>query len=67
MASKVKFPIDMKAYRHVILNLNDAELTDAQAKQLQKNIELARDAIVFFTLEGRITISPIKIIKAIGI
>ncbi|QEE17436.1 transketolase C-terminal domain-containing protein [Promethearchaeum syntrophicum] len=49
MAAKVKFPIDMKAYRHVILNLNDEELSDAQVKQLKKNIELARDAIVFFT------------------
>ncbi|MHA1768219.1 MAG: transketolase C-terminal domain-containing protein, partial [Promethearchaeota archaeon] len=49
MASKVNFPIDMSAYRHVILNLNDEELTDAQVEQLEKNIKLARDALVFFT------------------
>ncbi|MHA1512333.1 MAG: hypothetical protein ACTSRX_11520 [Promethearchaeota archaeon] len=49
MAAKLPFPIDMKQYLHVIINLDDEELSDAQVTQLQKNIDLARDAIVFFT------------------
>jgi transketolase len=49
ITTKVMFPIDMKQYLHVIINLDDEELSDAQVIQLQKNIELARDAIVFFT------------------
>ncbi len=49
MNSSDKFPIDFKNYKPVILDLSQPDLNDKQLTQLQINIQLARDAIVFFT------------------
>jgi transketolase len=43
------FPVDMKDFHHVVLNLSKNELTDEEFTQLEKNIQIARDAIIFFT------------------
>jgi transketolase len=45
----MKLPIDLSAYKPVALDPSVATLSDAQRKQLQANIELCRDTIVFFT------------------
>ena len=49
MPSVQKFPIDMSGYKPVILDLSQPELTNDEVNQLEKNIQLARDAIIFFT------------------
>ncbi|MHA1721361.1 MAG: transketolase C-terminal domain-containing protein, partial [Promethearchaeota archaeon] len=49
MQNSEKFPIDMSGYKPVILDIHKPELSDFELTQLQKNIQLARDAIVFFT------------------
>ncbi len=43
------FPIDLKPYRALQIELSQTELKPQQREQLQKNIELARDTIIFFT------------------
>lgn len=43
------FPIDLKHYRALKFDLNQEELTSVQEKQLQENIQLVRDSIIFFT------------------
>ena len=43
------FPFDLSSYRHVALDPAQPELTDGQRADLKHNIELCRDAIVFFT------------------
>ena len=45
----MKFPIDLDAFNALKLTPSHGELTDAQAKQLQTNIDVVRDSIVFFT------------------
>ncbi|MBV8780427.1 MAG: transketolase [Phycisphaerae bacterium] len=44
-----KFPIDLSALKPLKLDLHQAELTDQQRADLKFNIQLCRDAIVFFT------------------
>lgn len=44
----MRFPIDMSAYKALKLDYSK-DLTDEELKQLKTNIQLARDAIVFFT------------------
>ncbi|MGZ5026716.1 MAG: transketolase C-terminal domain-containing protein, partial [Methylobacter sp.] len=46
------FPIDLGAYQHIPLNANNTTLTDQQRDILKANIQLCRDAIVFFTATG---------------
>jgi transketolase len=48
----VRFPIDLSAYQHVTLDASNPTLTDEQRQALQANIQLCRDAIVFFTATG---------------
>lgn len=43
------FPIDLKALRPLKLDPSKMELTDEQKATLKHNIQLCRDAIVFFT------------------
>jgi hypothetical protein len=43
------FPIDLSAYQKVTLDPANKTLTDAQRSALKANIQLSRDAIVFFT------------------
>lgn len=43
------FPVPLNEYQVVPLDPRVTELTAAQLAQLQKNIELCRDAIIFFT------------------
>ena len=43
------FPIDVSAYKPVALNPEQSMLTDAQRSQLQTNIQIVRDTIIFFT------------------
>ncbi|NOT11857.1 MAG: transketolase [Methylococcaceae bacterium] len=47
-----KFPIDLGAYQRISLNPGIPTLTDAQRASLKANIQLCRDAIVFFTATG---------------
>ncbi|MGR9045481.1 MAG: transketolase C-terminal domain-containing protein [Gammaproteobacteria bacterium] len=46
------FPIDLGAYQRIALNANVTTLTDEQRASLKANIQLCRDAIVFFTATG---------------
>ena len=47
-----KFPIDLGAYQRISLNSNNLTLSDEQRAALKANIQLCRDAIVFFTATG---------------
>ena len=42
------FPIDLGAYKRISLDASNPQLTDEQRDALKANIELCRDAIVFF-------------------
>lgn len=46
------FPIDLSAYQPLTLNPAQPELTQQQRDTLKANIQLCRDAIVFFTATG---------------
>jgi len=46
------FPIDLGAYQRITLDPSVSTLTDEQRTALKANIELCRDAIVFFTATG---------------
>jgi transketolase len=50
--TKIQFPIDLSAYKPPVLNLANATLTQEQRESLKANIQLCRDAIVFFTATG---------------
>ncbi len=52
MTVAAAFPIDLDAFKPVVLDPAQPELTDDQAAQLQANIQLCRDAIIFFTATG---------------
>ncbi|CCE22557.1 transketolase C-terminal domain-containing protein [Methylotuvimicrobium alcaliphilum] len=47
-----KFPIDLSAYQRISLDPSSDKLTAEQKSALQANIQLCRDAIVFFTATG---------------
>ncbi|MEM6715900.1 MAG: transketolase C-terminal domain-containing protein [Cyanobacteria bacterium P01_F01_bin.56] len=47
-----QFPIDLGAYKQITLDPAVSTLTDEQRAALQFNIDLCRDAIVFFTATG---------------
>ncbi|MGQ9870829.1 transketolase C-terminal domain-containing protein [Leptodesmis sp.] len=47
-----RFPIDLGAYQAIRLDPTKPTLTDDERKALQANIQLCRDAIVFFTATG---------------
>ena len=46
------FPIDLSAYKPLTLDASQSALTDEQRATLKSNIQLCRDAIVFFTATG---------------
>ncbi|MCU0526072.1 MAG: transketolase [Elainella sp. Prado103] len=46
------FPIDLSAYQRIQLDPSNPKLTDEQRAALKANIQLCRDAIVFFTATG---------------
>lgn len=46
------FPIDLKAYKPLTLDASNPTLTPEQRETLKANIQLCRDAIVFFTATG---------------
>jgi transketolase len=46
------FPIDLAAYKPLALDPANPTLTDEQRETLKANIQLCRDAIVFFTATG---------------
>lgn len=46
------FPMDLGPYQPLALDPTCATLTDAQRATLKANIQLCRDAIVFFTATG---------------
>jgi transketolase len=48
----IPFPIDLGAYQRITLDPAVATLTDEQRNALKANIQLCRDAIVFFTATG---------------
>lgn len=45
----MKFPIDLSQYKPVKLDLKQGSLSEEQRAMLKSNIQLMRDAIVFFT------------------
>ena len=48
-SKEMSFPIDLSNYRPVPLDPARPELTPEERKQLSTNIEICRDAIIFFT------------------
>ncbi|MEH2154256.1 transketolase C-terminal domain-containing protein [Nostoc sp.] len=50
--TKIQFPIDLSVYKPLTLNPANATLTPEQRESLKTNIQLCRDAIVFFTATG---------------
>jgi transketolase len=50
--AQAAFPIDLGAYKPLALDPANATLTDEQRQALKFNIQLCRDAIVFFTATG---------------
>jgi len=50
--AQAAFPIDLSAYQSLALDPTHATLSDEQRQALQFNIQLCRDAIVFFTATG---------------
>lgn len=48
----VTFPIDLGAYKPLALNPANPTLTKEQRETLKANIQLCRDAIIFFTATG---------------
>ena len=46
------FPIDLSAYQPLALDPSHPTLTDEQRETLRANIQLCRDAIIFFTATG---------------
>ncbi|WP_448571956.1 transketolase C-terminal domain-containing protein [Trichothermofontia sp.] len=50
--TSANFPIDLSAYQRIKLDPASSTLTSDQKAALQANIQLCRDAIVFFTATG---------------
>ena len=46
------FPIDLDAYQRIELDVRHPKLTKDQRAALKSNIQLCRDALVFFTATG---------------
>ena len=46
------FPIDLDAYQRIELDVSNPKLTKEQRSALKSNIQLCRDALVFFTATG---------------
>ena len=51
-ATTTRFPIDLGAYKRLALDPNKPTLTAEQKETLTANIQLCREAIVFFTATG---------------
>ncbi|GEM_PF-4399596 len=49
MSVATEFPIPLNEYKVVTLDPGQSKLTDQQREQLAANIQLCRDAIIFFT------------------
>ena len=55
MTAVAEYPIPLNQYQALPLDPKTPQLTSEQRETLKKNIEICRDAIVFFTaLQGRI-------------
>lgn len=52
VATQASPPVDLSAYQPLALDPSNPTLTDEQRKILKANIQLCRDAIVFFTATG---------------
>jgi transketolase len=50
--TNTQFPINLSAYKPLVLNPTNATLTDEQRETLRGNIQLCRDAIILFTATG---------------
>jgi transketolase len=50
--TNTSFPIDLGAYQRITLDASSATLSSEQRTALRANIQLCRDAIVFFTATG---------------
>ncbi|MCC0176286.1 transketolase [Waterburya agarophytonicola K14] len=51
-ATSTSFPIDLDAYKPLALDPSNSTLTNQQREDLKANIQLCREAIVFFTATG---------------
>ena len=49
MPTAADFPVDLSSYKNIALDPAQPKLTDEQRAALEHNIQLCRDAIVFFT------------------
>ncbi len=49
MKKSEKFPINLSSYKHLNFDFKQRSLSRSDLKQLQQNINLVRDSIVFFT------------------
>ena len=49
MSDVAEFPIPLNEYTAIALDPKQATLTAEQRETLKKNIEICRDAIIFFT------------------
>ncbi len=45
----MRFPIDLDAFERVVLHADQPTLSEAQRSQLERNVQLCRDALIFFT------------------
>lgn len=52
MPATVAFPIDLGAYQPLALDPTQPSLSAEQREALRSNIQLCRDAIIFFTATG---------------
>jgi transketolase len=52
VVAQTQFPIALSAYKHLTLDPANATLTAEQRETLKANIQMCRDAIVFFTATG---------------
>ncbi len=52
MTATASFPIDLSTYKAIALDPSVPTLTDEQREALKFNIQLCRDAIIFFTATG---------------
>ncbi|MFN8705760.1 MAG: hypothetical protein ACK50J_03705, partial [Planctomyces sp.] len=49
MTSASSFPVPVHEYRAIALDPSKPQLTSEQREILKKNIQICRDAIIFFT------------------
>ena len=62
----MSFPIDLSAFQPLELDPGRESLTDGERATLAANVQLCRDAIVFFTATGAAASAPSAAFPNIG-